>query len=491
MESRSEARTAFHWRELALVAPLVALTAAVVQYAFWDFPPILDDLVHLSGVAEVERGDRTLADFLMAPHNEHLLPLWKLWFYGTWKVAGLEPAAWHVGITAAQAVSGVLLYILLRYYFATRWASLFAALLWSSSACGCWDNPHNWIGASHLSMAMAALLAAMIATRRLPEGGWRRPALLALSLAVALATMGTILVAAAILPLQYWLLDDPRSRLPKYRATFLFAWLVPLAAIGWWQVSLYHAMATRGISIERANHAAIAVYWTVAEFAVSLDVFWVIPPVGRAAEQNSAGQWVALVLLTGGLAALRGSRARISWVFLALTLAHTFVACRARGIYSLEKILSWGRYHYMPELFWCVLLGAFADWALVWLPRRGGALLGAIGLYFVLYFGRQLAIAQVRQPERRKAAKVIDARLDVLVGISQRAREDKVILRIPDSKLMKDLPITWSQYALVAYPRGLANLVFVPPDQVTPDDARRLNDYLARPGAAAPPPPAP
>src|SRR6266853_6402924 len=65
-------------------------------FVFWrtlSLPYALDDISQLSALAAMRAGRMSFSDWLFLPHNEHVLPLLRLLFWGATWVGGLDASA--------------------------------------------------------------------------------------------------------------------------------------------------------------------------------------------------------------------------------------------------------------------------------------------------------------------------------------------------------------------------------------------------------------
>lgn len=190
----------------AIALALVLLPVAV-QRPYARLVHVEDDLDHLQHVADYFSGEKSLVRYLFTPVNEHLLPLWRGWYYVSWRLFGLEPTGWHVTVALIHGLSAAALFVVLRAYTGRLMASVFGAGLWAMAGFGGWDSPVCWIAASHLAFGVAWFLAAMACLTRYRNAGWRWPALMAACMTLAVLAMSAMWALLPALVAQWWLLE--------------------------------------------------------------------------------------------------------------------------------------------------------------------------------------------------------------------------------------------------------------------------------------------
>ncbi len=169
-----------HWRDAAGAA--LALTALFHGRALWRGYYRWDDFAFL------QMADRTaLAENLFAPHNDHLLPLWRLEVEALYGLFGLSP----VGYIVVTLLSFAAMLALLERFLAARavslhgrWLALAVASSWASWA----ELTSGYFTLTVYLQIVAIFFAAVAAERRARAdggGGW-----LALMGALALVAIG-------------------------------------------------------------------------------------------------------------------------------------------------------------------------------------------------------------------------------------------------------------------------------------------------------------
>ncbi|MBX7164781.1 MAG: hypothetical protein K1X74_00410 [Pirellulales bacterium] len=364
----------------------VALAVAgmcIVHSFYFAAGPYYDDFEHRALLQQVARGDRSLGDFVWAPHNEHFIPLWRLWYYASWTWFRDFDPAWHVAMSAAHLAIGLGLFVLLRRYLSDPRAAAAGACVWLLAAIGSIDNPLLWISASHLSLGLAWIVGAMVCQTRCAGPRPRRWALaLGVCMVGAVTTMGTLWLVTLVLPVQALLLERRTAHAPGDRARRswpLAVWLVTFLVLGAWTVPL-------AIAAPSAHHLPIepaalvqAVGRACANFAVAWTRLWIgqrpIPPTAQLAMET-----VLVLGLIAALAIYLRVNVRLLAVLAVLCLPYTILVHLARLDIPAENVLDWGRYGYVPTLAWCGVLALLADRAAVRWAGRGERLRTALAL---------------------------------------------------------------------------------------------------------------
>lgn len=353
------ARAAGHGRRwwLALILPLLLASSFAVQWPYFSSELIEDDYQHLAQLGAIAAGHQSIADYVLALHNEHWIPLWKLGYYLHWRLFGIESFAWHVSITFAHGLSAVLLLVLLLHYLESRFAASIGALLWSLTAVGGWENPLIFIGASHLTFGLLFLLGAMACVTRFANGRallWA--GMMAASLSASVLMMGSLWVLTPALLLQLlwleWRREMGRSRL----LLWLAAWLVPFLALGAVQVPLL-----LGSQLEDAAGKRVDLPETLlrsgASFTYALqDLFYRMTMDGRGAPSRGT-IFVGSILWCLLLYLLERQRRFLLWVT-AIGGVYVLLVQAARVHLPMDTVLMSGRYLYVPTWMWCVGIAA-------------------------------------------------------------------------------------------------------------------------------------
>lgn len=382
--------------ESPVAAAVVSLAAAVfVELPYFRVPHWFDDQIHLEAVARLVQGETGLLDYLLAPHNEHVLPLFRAWFLAGWSLFGLEPAPWHASIALFQAASGFALFVVLRRAARSPVVPLLGAAAWAGAAIGGWEGPLCWIGSSLQVPAGAAFLGAMAC---LTQAGSVRSrawgAGMSAFLAVAMLWMGAMVVALPVVLAQAALFEREAFRTPSRRRYWLAAGLLPALLVGI-PTLVASSRARTGVPVvdpvslvETSRRFALVTVNSVAGIAGG--------PV-EAGYIASVVHPAAGVLLVAGLAAFllrRRIDLRAPLLFAGLATAMTVAALVARRNWPAEMLLSWGRYRYLPTLALVVFAVALVGGLLPG-GRRGRRAAATAGLVVLLgaYLAAQRSLA--------------------------------------------------------------------------------------------------
>ncbi len=341
-----------HW-DLVVVS-LILVLPFVVQAAYFNGGFYYDDDFHLDQCRLIDQREISLSDYVTLPHGEHLIPLWKLMFYGCWSLFGDNSAAFHFFMAAFHIASALCLLVLLRTYVQHRAAAV-AAVLWAGAAVGGWDGPFLWIAASHLAVGATFFLAAMLCLTRFNEHHDKRWAgLMSVLLLTALLTMHALIVLTPVLVLQYLLFERQRDQDQTRAIRWLAALVVPCVIITalhftWVKPAIEKldrppTNILAGLQMLGGGYAASS--WNLVFWKGSA-VLW-----GRVA---GAAILAALLLRTSR------SAQKVGLLFFSLSFCFSVLAYMARSGWDVDHVLMWGRYRYLPTLFWVVLLGVVLD----------------------------------------------------------------------------------------------------------------------------------
>ncbi|MEQ9406232.1 MAG: hypothetical protein RIK87_00845 [Fuerstiella sp.] len=366
---------------------LILVLPFIVQASYLDSGFYYDDDFHLEQCARVGRGEISLWQYVTLPHGEHLIPVWKTMFFACWSAFGENSFAFHLFVTAFHATSALCLLALLRHYGSAH-AAVFGSVLWAGAAIGGWDGPFLWLAASHLSVGVTFFLIAMLCVTQYHTSYHRRWALLmSLALAVSLLTMGSLIVLTPVLPLQFFLFEW-RSRIELRKAVpWLWSWLLPCLVVGglhlWWVAPAMQQLDRPAINLwaglQMLGGGYAASSWNLLFFAGNA-VTW-----GRVA---GTGLLAILILRTDRRAQ------KLSLLFFSLSFCFSALAYLARSGWEVDHVLTWGRYRYLPTLFWCVTAGGVLDWLQRESGRGKAALVGfGTALAAVIFLVAQCRIA--------------------------------------------------------------------------------------------------
>jgi hypothetical protein len=476
------------WRAWLLALLLATVCAVVTGYPFWSTIHFHDDQLHLVEITRVSGGQLGLATYLWQPHNEHFVPLWKLWYFLTWRLCGIQSLGWHLSITAAHILGSLALFGLMWRYLgaAAAWTAL---VLWAGGTGRQIDNALIWIAASHLTFGFAAAQGAMLAVTWL-DGPRARTAyaLMAGCILIAGAFMGAMLFVVAWLPLQYALVQADRPALWRQRRAWLLAWLVPCLLILGFQVASVLLPSMDDLAAQGRDTAPVkSLVGTFCAFGTALvsRTYWPIHrPLTVALEAKVAAAVIALVACL----AIAPPRGRKLIVYALLVAgSYTFIAYAGRAHVSNQDLIQWGRYLYLPEWAWCVILpAAFAGLLTRFSGRLRAALSGVVTTALLVYLARQhyvaREIAQVAEIILQPQSSILSGCETLLDAAAQHSAATHQPLRLPD--VLLDFPVydqTLSQVTAYTYPQGLpASVQFVPPEQLDSGNWLELQAFLRR-----------
>jgi hypothetical protein len=465
---------------VAVLALSLALSLLVCrQYLTRDF--IGDDREHLGHCGDVAMGRTTLGEFLIEPHNEHLLPAWKLAYYAQWRWFGLEPLGWHLVMLCSHALGAAALYWLILNATGVRMGAWLAAGLWATAAIGFSDNPLLWVAASHLTLGVAWWLVALAAAAHHAQNP--SPAALLIlsgSLLLSLAAMGTLWILAPFVAVPL-LLD--RARLaPRQRIAGLLAWGLPTLVMGLWQAQ----------SILTSDHAQQSTSPVHAGVLLSIGVRTgaeMLSALGNLTfrsltrpPQETLGQSLLLaIVLLAYLLFAPWLRSRWAWLLMAAATLYTAAVIWARRDVPIEQALAWGRYLYLPTLAWCAVAATVLSMVARNFPNHRRWIALGCALYFTANLWQQSRIAQAAVAEydsrvaaTREYTQIYDG---VLREFSQFAQSHDQVLRLWDMPVV-DFPVVTelSRYCDYHYPTGLPGVEIVDGRDITELDLNRVTD---------------
>ncbi len=193
-----------------------------VSYSF-------DDVAHLHALAAYRSGEISLTQFLLHNHNEHFLPLVRLYFMAATKISGLSSASMHVFLflnyVAGAFACAWIAFSLTRSRLASFLAGtifvgaagFIGSMLWQPS-----DGEFSVAG-TPLIFAIAILVSPYTRKR------WTDVAVLGLVFVAALG-LGSITVPALAIPI-YVFLAKPYTMSPGRRKGFIVVSVLLIAAI--------------------------------------------------------------------------------------------------------------------------------------------------------------------------------------------------------------------------------------------------------------------
>jgi len=466
------------------VVGIFALSLALSLLVCREYLPrdfIGDDREHLQYCGDVANGRLTLAQFLVTPHNEHLLPMWKLAYYAQWRWFGLAPIGWHVWNLVGHALGATALFVLVLDATGERLGAGMAAGLWATTSIGYSDNPLLWVAASHLSWGVAWwLLATAAAVRyaRQPTLSW----LVAMTayLTLCLGTMGTLWILAPVVAIP---LLSPTSELSSRSRTLgLAGWAIPTLILGAWQMQVVltssHAQ-TSTTHVEAWTFALVGVR-TMAQMLMALSSL-TFRSISRLPQETLAQSGLLAIVMLGYLLFAGWNKARWAWLILAAATGYTAIVTFARRDVPLEQALTWGRYLYLPMLAWCAVAACVVATVTRTFPqhRRWIALGCGIYLAATLWHQSRVAHAAVVEYEGRVAETLAYTQTyDLLLHeLSRYAQDHDQVLRLWEMPVV-DFPVVTelSRYRDYHYPAGLPGIEIVDGRELTELDLNQVTD---------------
>jgi len=291
--------------EPAMIAarpPLLALFAwlsCCSVFVFWRAFPLsyaLDDMDLLADLATMRSGHIPFYLFLAQPHNEHLVPLVRLLFWGATWVSGIDAWAARIAVVLVHVAGAMACAILTSYVSRNRLAPWLAGTLYAGA--GGFAGSVVWeITIATFSIAATLLSFAILAVAG--PAGHRKAALIA-SLALVLASgMGMAagsVVAATSIP-AYILIENPKLAVSRWRAILAYLLLAALILVG---ASL--ALAHWSVSATLRFSGLLGGGWLILTAPFRFLVAWVSSPDSLFAQSPlhtaawSVAAWAILLI---------------------------------------------------------------------------------------------------------------------------------------------------------------------------------------------------
>lgn len=464
--------------------------ALAVQRPYFATAYALDDFDHLAGIHRVQFGGEPLASFLLTPHNEHLIPLWRLWYFVAWRCFGLDPTAWHLLITIGHGVSALFVYLIVERHAGWR-GGLAAGILWAGATIGAMDNPVIWIAASHLALSVDFHLASLAANRLTAGPRWLLGTIvMGLTLTAGLLTMGATLPIAMLLPLERYWLDGAWRRPKRENIVWLLAWGAPVLASIIAQVFWVTPRINYLVEAVGPPDWIKAIHLEVSGFVLALEQLLPWPILSVDATLPTMIGWAAALTLTFALAREDGDARRFLVASFLVLAGYAFLACAARSRWQAETVIGWGRYRYAPTLWWVMAIGVGAGGLSRGLGQRGRRLLATAAIILLPgYLIRQAILAQSATERFAQTwGRSTDDFFKFLAAteeLDQLAAKSGVQVTLPDGPLFGGLNFYRSQAIDLGISPALTNVRFAPPEAVDSDDRDRAQALIAnvtRPG---------
>ncbi|MBX7168479.1 MAG: hypothetical protein K1X74_19235 [Pirellulales bacterium] len=469
-----------------LVPVALCLLPLAWQRPYWASRHAEDDLDHLLYLSQYLLGERSLLRYLLCPINEHLLPLWRLWYLGCWRIFGLDSTGWHVCVSLMHGLGAAFLFFVLRRATGQLLPALAGSSLWALAGVAGWDSPLSWLPASHLVFGITWLLGAMAClTQYRATRGWTWPLLMALCVLLAVGNMSAMWILTPALAAQWWLLERRPTDPWLPRGPWLWAWLIPFLVLG-----VVAVAAARGVFLEvppqPTGHDALAgVLRTVASWELTAENL-----VARRAEGDPQPRLpfrvAGGVVLVAGALFLAGPNRRFVLLVLGVVFVYTVLVQTARSVMPAEYSLGAGRYAYLPVWGWCCVLAALV--AHPWL--RGTGRFARIVATLLVAAAPWLAFQQFRVTEQvaretryviALSANAFHQSVQLAGALAGMGRERGQPVRVADfTWLQRPSRYTLRRLLAVAYPQGQAGITIVSGREWTAADLADAQQLLAR-----------
>lgn len=331
------------------------LVSIVSHIPYLNLSYVADDIGHLRDVGAVQVGVLSLGEFVWAGANEHFAPLWKLWYYFTWRCFGVAPLPWHLCVLVAHGVTAGLLFFLMRHYLNSNLGAWVGAYCWSVAAITGWDNPLSFISASHLIFGFLWLLAAMCCVTHFDGRSSTYWALgMAVCQSIAILNMGAMWVLTPILPAQYIILEYRRPVDRKRLATWILVWSIPFLVLGYIQTAATLPQVDLNNEFGAGPDLRRGVVRAAAEFQTTLASLWLRPVDHEERFDIKPAAAIGAVILALLFFIPKINR-RFLLVSIGLCVVYTILVHMMRA-YSDDRAMHWGRYAYIPILAWCTAI---------------------------------------------------------------------------------------------------------------------------------------
>ncbi len=305
-------------------AGLFAWLFLCALFVFWrtlSLSYALDDINQLSALAAMRGGRMSFGQWLFLPHNEHVVPLLRLLFWGATLVGGTDATAARLAVILVHAAGATACALLTWCVTRDRITAWLAGTLYAGAAG--FAGSVVWEIAASLFSISAMFLTAAIAVIAAPFSHRREALYGSIALIVcSCAGMPGAVAAATAIPAYVWL-SRPKLATGPWRAISLYLLVQALillaivAVLAHWNVSptmaprmsgllggawlVYTApfrfLATWTDAVE--PRVAQAAMWSAAAWAaIAISARWIEGPVRRLLFALWAGD-AALALLVG------------------------------------------------------------------------------------------------------------------------------------------------------------------------------------------------
>jgi hypothetical protein len=253
-----------------------------------------DDVAHLHALAALRSGEMSFATWFFYQHNEHIVPLLRLYFMAATKISGLSSAAMHVMIFLNYALGAFACAWILFSYTRSRFGAFLAGTIYV--AAGGFAGSAVWQPtAAQFSVAGTPLiLATAIVVSPYARKRWADAAVLLLIVVSAMG-MGAMAVAALSIPLYLFLTKPdaipPARRNPMIACSVLLSAALLLATR--WLMSLHRVRAPE-FAMQGIYDGLFLVFVTPGRFLLSWTPFLEVSlPIQLSA---ALAGWILLIL---------------------------------------------------------------------------------------------------------------------------------------------------------------------------------------------------
>ena len=247
----------------ALIVWLVACSAVVFSRTL-RLPYALDDLDHLHAVTTFRSGQISPSTFFLLNHNEHILPMLRLYFLVATRISGLDAWALHVMMFLTYVAGAIGCAWIFFSLTRSRLGAFLAGTIYASA--GGFAGSIVWLS-NQFSMSGTALIYAMaVLVSPYARRRWSIVPVLALVL-VAATGLGASAVAALSIPAYLYLAKPESIPLGKRNLMIGASLLLSIAIL----LAIRWIMALQGMS-----HAL-----TFTGAGVSAGVFLILTAPGR------------------------------------------------------------------------------------------------------------------------------------------------------------------------------------------------------------------
>lgn len=473
---------------------ILSAIAFVSQQPYLSLDFALDDIFLLFEVGQVEVGHAHPVTFLMQNYTGQIFPLFRVLFFTLWHFFGVDPLPWHIFFTSVHIASAFGLFLLTKKYFTSDIGAFAASALWAGASIGRWDNPLIWITAGMLSSSFVWLVYSMVCLSHIQD---RRSTLwafgMSICLSLAMLTWGVISGLAPVLLLQYFFLERNPDQPKRKLILWALGGLIPFAIVFSWQaftgISVVLGMRSLETAVEIPSVGPFDfILRSIALLAVPLGTltFWNTDQPGG---EDIAAKLFLAALVLGTLAfAARRSR-RLCFALLLSSASYVVMTNVVRTSYDWERVLSNGRYNYIPTLPWCAVLGAAIDAIVNTRSKtaRNLAILVLLGCSpFWIMHQRKVAIAAAREfhEEYDSSQQDVVENKRLIRKLAEYAAQNDMHLRIPEIPI--DVPpvvsvqFPLSSFIAVYFPQGLPQIEVTLAESLKPSDVERVIEALSR-----------